>query len=259
VTALRFIAAALLLLCLAGCVTETKGRQPVPQSDAEAAELNLQLGIGYLRQGDWEAARSKLEKAIDQDPKLVNAHIALGLVYERIEDPDAAERFYRRAVQLAPQDPDALNPLAAFLCRSTGRRTEALEYFDRALAIPQSTKASNKAVLNTNAGICAKPVDIVRAEAYLREALRFDPNYSEALLQLADVAYDQGNHLQARAFLERALAAQGPSPAALWLGVRIEAAMGAPDAAARYARQLKQDYPTSVETRLLLERERDAR
>jgi len=44
----------------------------------------------------------------------------------------------------------------------------------------------------------------------------------------------------------------------LWLGVRIEEALGEPEAAARYAALLKRAFPESVETRKLLERERNA-
>lgn len=246
------------VLLVSACVTEVSGRQ-VPEADPKAAaESNMQLGVGYLRQGNLQAAQEKLERAVEQDPKLVEAQLALGLVYERLDDPVEAEASYKRAVQISGDDPDAMNAYAAFLCRVDGRRDDALKYFDKAADIPLSKKYVNRAVIYTNAGVCVKPVDLERAEQYLRLALRTDPRYREALLQMADVAHQRKNDLQARAFLERYLAVGRPTPAILWLGVQIEQSNGDLAAAEEYAKQLKQDFPASVEARLLLEQERNA-
>jgi type IV pilus assembly protein PilF len=122
-----------------------------------------------------------------------------------------------------------------------------------------SKSNSNKAMLYTNAGLCAKRFDLPRAEGYLRGALAADPNYRDALLQLADVTYSRGNYLQARAFLERYTASSRISSDALWLGYRIEKALGEGPAANRYADRLKKEFPTSVETGELLESERNGR
>ena len=247
----------LLLVTLTACVTETTGRVPAEAKPDEAADLNVQLGISYLRQGDWQSARIKLEKATEQNPDNAIAHRALGLVYENLDDTGGAERHYRRAVALTPNDPDTLNSLAVFLCKNERGRDEALQTFDRALSIPLSKAFSNKAMLYTNAGVCIKGRDLARSEDYLRAALGVDPQFSEALLQLADVAYQRGNYLQSRAFLERHMAVDAPSPGALWLGVRVENAMNNFTAADQYGNQLRVSFPESVETRQLLEQLRD--
>lgn len=248
-----------LFLCLVvtSCVTTTTGGMP-PASLEEAADLNLQLGIGYLRKNDLQSAKLKLEKSVEQNPDLIMAYIMLGLVYERLGDAEIAEKSYRRALAKDPRNPDALNSLAVFMCHADPGRPEALDLFNRALQIPQSETFSNKAMLNTNAGVCVKPVDLPLAEDYLRAALRFEPDFAVALVQLADVAYQRGNYLQSRAFLERYMSQDKISPQVLWLGVRIEAAMGDVSASDEYGRRLKEEFPASVETRLLMEQERDA-
>lgn len=244
---------------IAGCVTETtSGRQQPQEQPEEAADLNVQLGVSYLRQGDLQAAQAKLEKAVDLDPENATAQRALGLVYERLGDSAGAARHYQRAVALAPEDPEALNSLGVFLCRSARTRDEALEQFDRAIAVPQSKYFSNKAMLNTNAGVCAKNKDLARAEDYLRRALAFDPQFPDALLQMADVAFQRENYLQARAFLQRYTAVAEASPDMLWLSFQVETAMGDRKAADDAARILREDFPESVQTRRLLERERNA-
>jgi type IV pilus assembly protein PilF len=246
------------VLPLAACVTEVTGRQPPKADRSEAARLNLEMGIGYLRQGDLGAARTKLDRAIQDDPELVTAYTVLGIVYERLGDADGAEKNYRRAVSLGPEDPDALNALAVYLCRDDDSAAEALKLFERALMIPLSQTYSNKAMLNTNAGVCAKRTDLASAENYLRAALANDPNFADALLQLADVAYRRSNYLQSRAFLQRYMTVAEVSSEVLWLGMRIESAMGNEIEANEYGQRLMRDFPESVETRLLLEQKRNA-
>ncbi|MBM4197563.1 MAG: type IV pilus biogenesis/stability protein PilW [Gammaproteobacteria bacterium] len=246
---------ALVATALAGCVTSTT-RPGTPASPDEAARYNMQLGISYLRQGDYKAAQEKLERALATDDRLGLAHMGLGVVLEKLGDPAGAERSYRRAVALEGENPDALNALAVFLCLQKQERAEALRLFDRALAVPPARAESNKAMINTNAGTCAKRGSLDRAETYLRAALAIDPQFPAALLQMADVAFTRGVFLQARAFLERFLVAAPATPDALWLGFRIEQAQGSAAAAADYADRLKRDFPESIETRQLIEGER---
>jgi len=241
---------------LSGCVTSSTS--PAPSSDEDIAALNMQLGVSYLRQGDFDIARTKLEKAVELDPGSAVAHRALALVYERLGDYEGAERHYLQAYKLAPRDPDVLNSLAVFLCLRNNEVDAALKYLDRAIAVPVSEQASNKTMLNVNAGVCAKREDLRRAEDYFRAALAYDPRSADVLLQLADVSFQNDKGLPARAFLERYFAVPADSAAALWLGVQIEQQMGDNFQARKYSERLKQEFPTSAETSLLLEKERDA-
>jgi len=257
-TLISVVSCVALSIVLGGCVTETTGRTQPKEQPGEASDLNVQLGVGYLRQGDLQSAQEKLDKAIELNPDNVTAHRVLGLVYERLGDLDGADRYYRRAVSLAPKDPEALNSLAVFLCRSDATHKEALEVFNRAIAVPQSTQFSNKAMLNTNAGVCAESRDLALAEEYLRRALAFDNRYPAALLEIGDVSFQRHNYLQARAFLQRYSAVAPVSPSVLWLNYQVETALGDTRAAAGYAHDLREQFPESVEMRLLLESERDA-
>ncbi len=243
-------------LGLVGCVTtEVTGDAPPMANPKEAAQINQELGIAYLRQGNYELARVKLEKAVDGDPRLATAHSALGLVYERLGAIDEAEDEYRRAARLAGDDPSVLNALGVFLCLRRNEPDDALRYFDRALKYPLYP---NRVMLFTNAGVCARKVDLKMAEDYFRQGLALDLTSSELLLQLSDVSFRQGNYLQSRGFLERYITTIGVSPAVLWLGVQIETALGDARAAEIYGQRLKSEFPISVETRMLLEQERDA-
>jgi type IV pilus assembly protein PilF len=250
--------AALLLAAAAIVVACVPVKAAPKQSKTEAAEYNMQLGVTYLRQGELPAAQEKLERAVAQDGSLATAHSALAIVYERMGDLPGAEREHRRAVSLKPDDPDILNGIAVFLCSNKPQPTEAMAYFERALAIPLSKAYYNRAMLLANAGLCAKRYDLAKAEEYLRQALNADPGYNEALLQLADVAWQRGNYLQGRAFVERYMGAVSATAPALLLAWRIERSLGDSQAAGRYAARLQKDFPESVETSQLLEQTRNA-
>ena len=239
---------------LVACVTTTTGDMRSGASSEEAARLNMDLGISYLRQGDYEDAVVKLKKSIQEEPNNATAHRALGLAYEELGDSKGAEKEYREAVQQGPDDADALNQLASFLCMK-GDKPEAQKLFDRALDIPLY---QDRAMLYVNAGTCVKNTDLALAEAYLRNALSLQPDYPSALIQLGEVAYARQNYLQARAFLERYVVVSSTTANSLWLAYRVEVAMIDPVSAKIFADQLLNKFPASVEARMLLDEQRNA-
>jgi type IV pilus assembly protein PilF len=235
-----------------GCITTGEKRSSTIDT-AEASQVNLNLGIGYIRQGRFDLAREKLEKALRQNPELAEAYSALALVYDNLGEPASAEENFRTAVQLAPENSSVLNTYAVFLCRQR-RGEEAEAYFLQAATNPRYT--TPEAAL-TNAGVCMLQMgDAEQAETYFRDALAKNSRFPDALFQLTVIAYDRDNLLQARAFLQRYLAAAPPNPQILWLGFRIERGLGDERAAERYGGQLKTKFPESTESTQLRELER---
>jgi len=228
-------------ITLAACVSTEI--EPVQTSDKDAARYNTQLGANYLQRGDLELAREKLEKAVKQDPDLAAARSYLGVLYERIDEPEKAGHEYRAAVRLAPDSPDILNTYGGYLCRN-GRRDEGIQYFVKAARNP--LYRTPEAAL-TNAGVCARGIpDYAASEEYFRLALARVPGYREALIQLADLNYDTEDYLEAQAFLERFLQYGDATADALILGARIEAAQGNGRAAAEYRQRLRTEFPAAA-------------
>lgn len=230
-------------LVATGCVSsapEDDGK--VSQSDA--ARYNTQLGVTYLRRGDLEAAKEKLEKAALQDPKFPQAQAALGILYERTGDMDKARDHLREATRLAPDNANIINGYGGFLCRQ-GNRKEGIQYFQRAAS---NAYYRTPETALTNAGVCARGVpDPAAAESFFRKALAKDPAYGEALLQMADLKLEQGEALKARAFLQRYESVGPETPLSLSLGRQIEMALGNQETAADYARRLREQFPQSAE------------
>jgi type IV pilus assembly protein PilF len=238
------VALVALALTLGGCVG---GGTSQPRTSSEqAARLNTDLGLGYYQQGRLDIALERLERAVSQDPRFAPAHSSLALVYEALEQTADAERHFRTALRLSERDAGLLNTYAVFLCRQ-GRHGEAEDYFRRAA---DDRLYRTPEVALTNAGVCLSEVpDLERAEQYLREALQHNPQFPDALLQMASVSHERENHMAARAFLERYLNAGAATAQALLLGVRVERALGDEQAAGDYAQRLRRDFPDSAEAR----------
>lgn len=224
-------------------------------SPVRAAELNTRLGIGYLERGDTQLALEKLQRAVDQDPEHVPAHMGLGIIYEQIGDDDKALDHLQRAVRLAPEDGAAHNSYATLLCRNR-QFDQADRHFREALNDPFYATPE---VILANAGACARRAGKTEeAEEYLREALSIDPNDELALYHMANLSYQQGDAFRARAFYQRLEAVAQPEPGFLMLGYRIESALGSSREAEQYAARLRSEFPDSPEAaRLRQERDND--
>lgn len=246
----RFAAAALMVTLLSAC--GTTGMQD--EQAAEAAELYVQLGAAYMREGQLDVAQEKLRHAVQIDPDNSLAHSALGVLYERLGDHALAEQHYQSSVGGANQDPLAENNYGAFLCR-LGRYAEAEKHF---LAAAKNPLYDSPAVAYSNAGNCARRIpDLARAERYFRSALKVDSKLPAALLGMAKISQEAENYLSSRAYLQRYLEVSDHTAETLWLGIVNERALGDQDVVASYSLLLKATYPDSEQTGWLLELERN--
>lgn len=239
------------LALLAACTTTSPG---LGKKDNEAAAtFNLQIGVDYLRQGNLSSAKEKIDRALEQNPRNAQAHGVAGLLYDRLDDARKAEDHFSRAVSLDPNDSELMNYYAQFLChRGDRKKGEQL-----ALKAAANPLYKTPEVAYLNAGLCALSAkQLESAEKYFRSALAVRPTFSEALFQMTELELSSGNYLPARGFLQRYMQSGPANPTALWLGVRIEKALGNTATANDYARRLKSDFPTAEETKQLIASER---
>lgn len=234
-------------LVLAGCTTTTP-EERFQGSDEEAAEINTRLGVGYMQQGHNQRAREKLLRALDQNPRYAPAHRAMAELYVRIGDPEEAEDHYRRSLRLDSGNPETRNNYGVFLC-DQGRLEEADEQFLRAA---RNRDYATPEYAWTNAGVCARmDGKDEQAEEYFRQALRLNPGFHSALIEMAELHYDRGEYPQARRFIRNFHNVVRPTARSLWLGVRVAREIGDVEQAQSFARRLRDDFPDSRETRQL--------
>lgn len=245
------LAAMVTSFLLTGCITSTStGNIPNESNDADAADLNYQLGARYFRSGNYELARDRLMLSIDLNPKNAVAHYTLALTYEKLENIRLATESYERSVRVAPRDYNVLNAYAVFLCNQQ-KYDDARKYFDRAIRVEENDTSE---VTMTNAGVCmSQKPDTAAAEQYFRDALTRKPNYGEALLQLSLLKFSSEDYLGARAFLQRYLSSNIPTAGVLYLGVRIEEELGDDRSRTDYSNRILREFPDSPEARRILE------
>jgi type IV pilus assembly protein PilF len=242
----------LVLACAAGGCTSTKDQLSKPQPD-RASDINLEIATDYYRKGNLAMAKEKVDKAIEQNPKNAAAYTLGGLVYDRLGEEKKADGYFERAVSIDNKNPEILNNYATFLCQK--KRYDRGEKLALQAAADPLYKTPEMAF--TNAGNCARgDGDAKGAEENYRRALALRPRYGEALFQMADLSFGSKNYLQARAFLERYVETRRTNAASLWLGWRVERALGNEVAVRTYAQRLKSEYPRASETAQLIESEK---
>ncbi|MES1196824.1 MAG: tetratricopeptide repeat protein, partial [Steroidobacter sp.] len=167
------------LFSVSACVTtrEELGKK----DDVAAASANMQLAISAMQTNDLELAKSKIDKALSQDPHSASVRYVAGLLYARIKEYGKADSYYSQAIDLEPHNGDIINGYAAYLCnRKNYSKGEKL-----ALRAAEDPLYKSPYVALLNAGICAKEEGRLNvAEDYFRRALKLQPNFSAALLQM---------------------------------------------------------------------------
>jgi serine/threonine-protein kinase len=161
---------------------------------AKLSAALVDLATRYAGVGSQEGkealakARAAADTALALDPGVGEAHRARGMLLERAEfDVPGAERQYRRAVELSPQDSRATQSLAN-VTGELGRVDEALELTRHAVVLDplRSESRFNLAVLL----IVLKRYD--EAEAALGKAMELQPKAAQNYLWLAIIAILRG-------------------------------------------------------------------
>jgi type IV pilus assembly protein PilF len=240
----------LLLLGLAGCATEPDELSDLdPQKAHASAKAHTELAAAYYERAQYKIALDELATAIRADSDYAPAYNMRGLVHMTLLENAEAEQDFRRSLEIDSANPDANINYGWFLCQR-GREKDAIGHFMVAARDPLY-QTPEKAYLN--AGLCSKMAGHIQdAETYLQRALLMRPELPDALVQLAEVSFINGDYAGAKSYLLRFERTKTPFTAGnLLLAVRIERGLGDRRAQAAYAAQLSKDFPDSREAQLL--------
>ena len=145
-------------------------------------------------------AKAAANKAIELDETLAEAHAVLGhIIFWYDWDWNAAEKQYKRAVELDPNSPDALQ-FYAHLLSGNGRHAEALAKMKRARELDPLNLRINalEGLFLLHAGQTDEA--IVR----LQKTLELDPNYRLANMFAARAYTEKGMYPEAIAASRKA-------------------------------------------------------
>ena len=242
---LKVLLLVLALALMAGGCAGTSARKD--NEKESAAEINARLGLAYLQQGNTKQALVKLNKALEENPKLATAHHYLAETYRQLGQLPDAEEHFKKALSLAPRDTAIQNNYGVFLC-DQHQFEKADEMF---LKAARNRTNGTSAEAYENAGLCAmrKP-DLELAETHFRKALQLSANRPRSLYQMVELSVAKKSYLEARAFMQRYTDVAPLDPRMLWLGIQIERELGDWAAADKYGKQLTEGFPESREAKM---------
>jgi type IV pilus assembly protein PilF len=233
------------LALLAACVTSGDVDPLTTDEGREKASVAyVDLGRGYLAQGDSQRAKEPLLKALELDSTNADANEGLGMVFQIEMDYDLADRYYKKAISQSGGNARILNNYGSFLYEQK-RYKEAYANFEKA---SQDTMYRQRAFVFESMGLTALKLNQPElASSNFQRALRLNANQSQALLEMAYIAYDQKDYVPARDYYDRYRQRNENDARGLLMGIRLARVFDDPNTASNYALQLKRLYPGSPE------------
>lgn len=251
---LRAALSILTLLLLAGCVSGGVG-DPLAsrQGRVEAGRAYVQLGLGYLQQGLTEQAKAPLAKALTLNDRDADAHAALALVFQAQGEPILAEEHFLQALAQRPNDTRIRNNYGSFLY-AQGRFSQAEQVFRQAGA---DTLYPERSRVFENLGLTAMKLGRPeQAREYLEKALQLNPRQPRALLEMAELSYENRHYVPARDYYDRFSQLSDPQARSLLLGSRLARVFAEPAVVAELGQQLQRLYPGTPEYQQYLSEQR---
>ena len=161
----------------------------------------------------YPLARAAVQKALELDPEMADAHAALAAINEDFDwDFTAAERNYRRSIELAPNNASTHQWLGEFL-RMLGNFDEAIAEGKRSVELdPVSLAANNSFGLTYFYG---KRFD--EAIAQQKKTIELDPTYPWPYARMADCYALKGMYNEASAQYRKAIELSNNGAGASWV------------------------------------------
>lgn len=238
----------LVILACLGLAACTSDSPTTNDTDTRStSELYTLKGVQYIETGRLDVAKLDLQKAIELDSNNAEAHNALGVLSERLNQPEEAEKEFKLALSIDANNTGAANNYGRLLC-ARGQYEQSMKYFQKLI---DNALYPTPWLALTNAGLCAKSQGLAAdAENYLRRALESAPDFGPALLEMAKLSQERGNYMSARAFLQRYDALGVETAESLATGVQTERALGNTKDANAYLKKLLRLFPNSKEAQL---------
>lgn len=163
-------------------------------------QQRVDAGIAYFQAGQAEKAEREWREAVRLDPQNVDAWELLGEHYLKTRNWQSGLETYRQLLRLTPDKPDVRARLALCALRS-GDAASALRYGQEAL----QRDPNNITALNLCATLLASSGDYQRQLEHLRRLAQLQPDDPDVLTRLAVELTFRRLHNEAAPLLERVL------------------------------------------------------
>jgi type IV pilus assembly protein PilF len=239
---------------LPGCATnggvqasDTNSSVVTPSDESEVrrrARIRLELAAKYFENGQASVALDEVKQALATDPTYVDALNMRGLIYMQLNDVAQAEDSFRRAISMRSTDSNLLHNYGWLLCQQR-KYAEADQQFDRALANPAYV-ARSKTLMSK--GLCqSSSGKLEDAEQSLLKSYQLDAANPVVSYHLASLLFRRQELTRAQFYIRRLNNSGMANSESLWLGIKVEKALGDNVAMLQLADQLRKRFPESAE------------
>lgn len=232
-------------LLLAGC----NGGSPKVDED-QVYQDYLALGAAYMRNGEYQRAKTNLNRAQSIQPRAPEVHGLFGMLFQLEGELELAERHFRSALKYDSKSTRTRNNFGAFLF-DQGRYAEAVEHLAVAA---EDHYYSGRSQVFENLGVSFLQLGKTEdAEQAFDRAVALNSGQPRALIELADLRFSKKDYVGARELFGRYVQRSDRTAKSLWLGIRLARVFGAADDEASYGLALKNIFPASDEYALYRE------
>ena len=229
---------------LSSCVTETTGAIKRAPDPIKQLQSHVDLGIGYISNGEYARAKDNLTKALAIDPNSAQAHNAFGTLFQLEGEDSLAEQHFQHAIDVDPNFSRARNNYGAFLY-AKGRYQDAV---DQLKVAGDDRLYQRRAQVFENLGISYLKLDqTADAETALIKSIQLNPSQRRALLELSELKYNAKEYVSARQLYARHKRVAGQSARSLWLCIRVSRIFNSEDQEASCSLSLRNVFPNTVE------------
>lgn len=184
--------------------------QKAVASAPKSADASLALGVLYQQLEKTDLAEAQFRHALELDSQYAPAILSLARLQARGKNPDLAEQTFKQLSSIQNKEYKDYRPLYARFLFARGKRDAALAEFQRLAKEDPSDRAARTRLVT--AYVLMNRTQ--EAAKILSDALKHNPNDSDALLQQSDLYLRAGDAAAAEKDLNLALKFKPDSAAA---------------------------------------------
>lgn len=192
---------------LTGCMIETGNIAELKryvflayEKDPDVTVNVYHVGVYYVQTNQYGLGRDYFNKALESDPENILVLQGLANLELELENYEDAMLVIDQAYMYQSKNPQTMNIYGKIYHRQ-GKYNEALQWYLKALVEDES-----KALTLANIGsayLSLHQLDL--AKTYLSTSLEIDPRGKDALINLGQVAYNEGRYQDAISSFEKTL------------------------------------------------------
>ena len=178
------------------------------QAAPEDATVRLGAANWFLSHGDTSAARENGAKALDLDPKNLEARIVNGTIARVARDFESASKLFGEAHSQSPRNFVASDSLALVLAELPEKENvqRALEIAETNVAMVKDNPQLQVASLTTLSWVLYKLGRMADAEKILAQVSQNNALTADGAYYIAQILSDKGEKEQAQRLLEQLMA-----------------------------------------------------